>query len=130
MVSGIQGGRIEGLTGVWVDDKKVAAIGIRARRWVTYHGIALNVTTDLKPFENIIPCGIEDKDVTRVSNLMEDSYDDDSLIIEYRYGLLEGFAAAFDLDSSRFLEISGQEAMDELQNYSSRSDSSLILSEN
>lgn len=112
MVSGIQGERIDGLTGVWVDDKKVAAIGIRASKWVTYHGIALNVTTDLSPFDNIVPCGIQDKDVTRVGDLIEDPSDD--LLIEYRYGLLEGFASAFELDSSEFLEISGHQALGEL----------------
>ena len=112
MVSGIQGRRINGLTGVWVDDRKVAAIGIRASKWVTYHGIALNVTTDLSPFQNIVPCGIDDKEVTRVSDMVEDH--DDSLLIEYRYGLLEGFASAFGVDSSGFLEITGQQALDEL----------------
>ena len=61
MVSGIQGERCKGLTGVWVDEAKVAAIGIRARRWVTYHGLALNVTTDLQPYSHIVPCGIADR---------------------------------------------------------------------
>jgi lipoyl(octanoyl) transferase len=113
MVSGIRGERIDGLTGVWVENKKVAAIGIRASKWVTYHGIALNVTTDLAPFQNIIPCGIQDKQVTRVSDMVEDPCG--GLLIEYRYGLLEGFASAFELDSSEFLEISGQQALDELK---------------
>ena len=57
-VSGLQGERIEGLTGVWVGGRKVAAIGVRARQWITYHGMALNVITDLAPFSAIVPCGI------------------------------------------------------------------------
>ena len=54
---GVQGRRIPGLTGVWVSDKKIAAIGVRISRDVTTHGFALNVTTDLSYFEYIIPCG-------------------------------------------------------------------------
>lgn len=114
MVSGIQANRIDGLTGVWVDNEKVAAIGIRARKWVTYHGIALNVTTDLQPFDTIIPCGIHDKKVTRVLDLVGEMPGSDSLLIEYKYGLLEGFASAFEIASTAFLETSGQEALAEL----------------
>lgn len=57
-MSGLQGERLEGLTGVWLEGRKVAAIGVRARQWVTYHGLALNVDMDLKPFLDIVPCGI------------------------------------------------------------------------
>lgn len=57
-VSGLEAQRLSGLTGVWVDGRKVAAIGVRAQRWVTYHGIALNVDMDLAPFGMIVPCGI------------------------------------------------------------------------
>jgi lipoyl(octanoyl) transferase len=69
---GIIGGRSEGETGVWLDaeDKtkarKICAMGIRASRWVTMHGIALNVNNDLSYFNNIIPCGIQDKAVTSI----------------------------------------------------------------
>lgn len=55
---GIVGERVEGMTGVWADGCKVAAIGVRVSRWVTYHGLALNVSTDLSPFKEIIPCGL------------------------------------------------------------------------
>ena len=65
-VSGLQGKRISGLTGVWVDDKKVAAIGVRAQRWVTYHGLAINIANDLRPFQLITPCGIRERAVTCV----------------------------------------------------------------
>lgn len=66
---GIQSGRYEGFTGVWLDadnDKarKICAMGVRASRWVTMHGFAFNVNADLNYFGNIIPCGIDDKDVT------------------------------------------------------------------
>ena len=51
-------------TGVWIGDRKIAAIGIKVSRWITMHGFALNVNTDLNMFEGIIPCGIQDKSVT------------------------------------------------------------------
>jgi len=61
----IQAGRVEGKTGVWINgDRKVCAIGIHCRKWVTTHGFALNVCNDLSLFQSIIPCGIRDKGVT------------------------------------------------------------------
>lgn len=66
---GISAQHIDGLTGVWVDTNKVAAIGIRVAKWSTYHGFALNVETDLSLFTGIIPCGIVDKGVTRMIDL-------------------------------------------------------------
>jgi lipoate-protein ligase B len=57
--TGIAGRRREGLTGVWVDDRKIASIGIHVKKWVTWHGFALNVSTDLTLFDLIIPCGID-----------------------------------------------------------------------
>lgn len=70
---GIKAGRIEGLTGVWLDEtdptkaRKICAFGIRASRWVTMHGFAFNVNTDLGFFQNIVPCGITDKGVTSMA---------------------------------------------------------------
>ncbi|WP_258103174.1 lipoyl(octanoyl) transferase LipB [Marinoscillum sp. MHG1-6] len=67
---GIEGGRIDGLTGVWIDwedpekARKICALGVKASRWVTMHGFALNVNVDLDYFNNIVPCGIDDKAVT------------------------------------------------------------------
>lgn len=55
---GLQGGRVEGATGVWVDGAKICAIGVHISRWVTSHGFALNVETDLQYFQYIIPCGL------------------------------------------------------------------------
>ena len=67
---GIEGGRIDGLTGVWIDyidqknPRKICALGVKSSRWVTMHGFALNVNTNLSYFGNIVPCGIDDKAVT------------------------------------------------------------------
>lgn len=66
---GIASGRYPGYTGVWLDAdntkaRKICALGVRCSRWVTMHGFAFNVNTDLGYFKNIIPCGIDDKDVT------------------------------------------------------------------
>jgi lipoyl(octanoyl) transferase len=67
---GIEAGRVEGLTGVWVGRDKLAAIGVRISRWVTSHGFALNVTTDLSHFDFIIPCGIVGRGVTSIHRLL------------------------------------------------------------
>ena len=69
----IVGGRIRGETGVWIEpgttgkERKICAMGVRCSRWITMHGFALNVNTDLSFFENIIPCGIENKQVTSMA---------------------------------------------------------------
>lgn len=62
----IPGGRIKNLTGVWSGDKKICAIGVKITRWITMHGFALNVSTDLNFFKHIIPCGISGKGVTSI----------------------------------------------------------------
>ncbi len=67
---GITAGRAPGLTGVWVGDAKVGAIGIRVTKWVTHHGFALNVDTDLSFFDLIVPCGIQDRAVTSMRALL------------------------------------------------------------
>ncbi|MEX2573038.1 MAG: lipoyl(octanoyl) transferase LipB [Balneolaceae bacterium] len=72
---GLTAERIDGLTGVWIDDKKICAMGIRCSRWVTMHGFAFNVNTDLDYFGHIVPCGISDKKVTSLSELKGDKMD-------------------------------------------------------
>ena len=64
---GLTAGRIDGYTGVWIGDRKIAAIGVKVSQGVTTHGFALNVTTDLSLFDHILPCGIPDKGVTSMA---------------------------------------------------------------
>ena len=71
---GIEGGRVEGRTGVWVGspgrEEKIAAIGVRISRWITSHGFALNVSTNLQHFRLIVPCGIADRGVTSIDRVL------------------------------------------------------------
>jgi lipoyl(octanoyl) transferase len=67
---GITAGRMPSLTGVWVGDEKIAAIGVRVSRWITSHGFALNIDTDLDYFGLIVPCGITDKGVTSMARVL------------------------------------------------------------
>ena len=63
---GLRGERIDGLTGVWLEGRKLAAIGVGARRWISQHGLALNVEADLAGFAAVVPCGIRDRPVGRL----------------------------------------------------------------
>ena len=66
---GVTADRVDGLTGIWVGEKKLAAIGVRIARWITSHGFAFNVSTDLSYFNLIVPCGIADHGVTSLERL-------------------------------------------------------------
>ena len=81
---GIPAGRSSGLTGVWLDAenvnaRKICALGVRCSRWVTMHGFALNVNTDLSYFGNIVPCGIQDKGVTSIARELGEDVDMDEV---------------------------------------------------
>ena len=92
---GIKAGRFPGFTGVWIDadnDKarKICAMGVRCSRWVTMHGFAFNVNTDLAYFKNIVPCGIDDKDVTSMQRELGEKVDTEKVkeILKHHISLL------------------------------------------
>ncbi|MGD2136494.1 MAG: lipoyl(octanoyl) transferase LipB [Gemmatimonadales bacterium] len=91
---GLAGERQEGLTGVWTGGHKIASIGIHVKQWVTWHGFALNVTTDLSYFDLIVPCGIQDVVMTSVARELAERTPRDvwSRAID---GVVLGFADAF-----------------------------------
>ena len=93
---GIKGGRYEGFTGVWLDAdneraRKICAMGVRCSRWVTMHGFAFNVNTDLTYFKNIIPCGIDDKDVTSMHRELGYKVDSDEVKQKLKIHIAELF---------------------------------------
>jgi lipoyl(octanoyl) transferase len=92
---GIQAGPNPGLTGVWTRGRKLASIGIHVKQWVTYHGFALNVNTDLSYFDLIVPCGI--RDVVMTSVAQELGRTDSSLWGEARQAIIDSVAETFDL---------------------------------
>lgn len=97
---GLDGGRIAGLTGVWLDHaaqlnpRKICAMGVKTSRWVTMHGFALNVNTDLSYFGSIVPCGIQDKAVTSVSAETGNTIDMEEISIKLKTHL----ARLFEMD--------------------------------
>lgn len=98
---GLNTGRIDGLTGVWVDfeesaqnPRKICAMGVKTSRWVTMHGLALNVNTDLSYFGHIVPCGIDDKEVTSLNKELGHNVD----MAEVQQKLIHHIAEVFQMD--------------------------------
>jgi len=92
-VYGLTGDRLTGFTGVWLENRKVAAIGIKVSRWITMHGFALNVCPDMSGFQHIVPCGIADKPVASLTEWIPGITCD-----EVRSHLVQAFATVFDVD--------------------------------
>ncbi|WP_339812547.1 lipoyl(octanoyl) transferase LipB [uncultured Imperialibacter sp.] len=97
---GVQAGRIDGLTGVWLDfeeqkdPRKICALGVKSSRWVTMHGLAFNVNTNLEYFKHIVPCGIDDKAVTSLQQELELEVS----MEEVQQRLLKNIASLFEMN--------------------------------
>ncbi|MBN8622861.1 MAG: lipoyl(octanoyl) transferase LipB [Flavobacteriales bacterium] len=96
---GLKGERSEGETGVWLDvgkpyARKICAMGVKTSKWVTMHGFALNVNTDLRYFEYIIPCGIKDKSVTSLARELERKFSDVE-VLEVKEKIKKNFSEVF-----------------------------------
>jgi len=94
---GVEAARVQGLTGVWVGAEKLAAIGVRIARWITSHGFAFNVTTDLDYFGLIVPCGVADRGVTSLARLLGHPVD----CVEVEERIVVHFAEVFERAPTR-----------------------------
>nr|XP_027077482.1 octanoyltransferase LIP2p, chloroplastic-like isoform X2 [Coffea arabica] len=99
----IKASRIEGLTGVWVGDQKLAAIGIKVSQWIAYHGLALNVATDLTAFGQIVPCGIQDRQVGSIKGLLQ----------EHVSSNRRGAESKYDIDDNQLIDITHKSLVQE-----------------
>jgi lipoyl(octanoyl) transferase len=103
---GIESGRLPGSTGVWLDtdipskSRKICAMGVRSSRWITIHGLALNVNTDLNYFNYIVPCGIADKGVTSMEQELGHKLDESAV----KEVFLVKFAEVFESEISPFFQ--------------------------
>ena len=98
---GIEANRIEGLTGVWVKGHKIASIGVGVKRWITYHGFALNVNTDLSYFDMIVPCGIPDVTMTSIGGWLGKK--DELPMEEVEEAVIKEFIKTFEFDNAKVL---------------------------
>ena len=97
-VLGVEGRREPGLTGVWIGPRKVCSVGVAVRRWVTWHGLALNLSTDLSAFGTFNPCGLRPDSMTRVLDHLPDSVGRDALMEQAKVALAAAFAQWFGFD--------------------------------
>ena len=97
---GVRAGRVEGLTGAWVDGAKIGAIGVRISRWITSHGFAFNVSTELDYFDLIVPCGIAGRGVTSLCRVLGR----DVALPDVEEVLIHHFGSVFDLAVTRAAE--------------------------
>jgi lipoyl(octanoyl) transferase len=103
---GIAGERSVGQTGVWTQGRKIASIGVHARDWVTWHGFALNVTTDLSYFDLMVPCGIQSVTMTSISRELADP---SRLTMEQvEASVVEAFGSVFELTPCRVSHLLGE----------------------
>ena len=86
-LNGIKGQRKEGLTGVWVEDEKICAMGVRLARWVSMHGFALNINPDMNYYNGMIPCGIQEYGITSMNDVLNKNVD--------LYNVMEDFSINF-----------------------------------
>ena len=98
---GVEGRRVTGLSGAWVGAEKIGAIGVRISRWITSHGFALNVTTDLDFFKLIVPCGIEAGGVTTLSRAAGRGIS----MVDAQASIVRNFAAVFDRNAVETVSI-------------------------
>lgn len=101
---GLHADRNLGKTGVWTGGRKLASIGVHARQWVTWHGFALNVTTDLSYFDLMVPCGIADVTMTSVAAELA-SADPDALAASTRSAVIDAFSTQFSRTPRRVTQI-------------------------
>jgi lipoate-protein ligase B len=121
-VLGLRAERNPGKTGVWVSGRKIGSIGVHVKRWVTLHGFALNVTTDLRLFNVVVPCGIDGVVMTSVANERRlvgwsdtsDKSDESDLWGKTRRAIVDGFGGAFSVETAEgyLPELEGVEAVD------------------
>lgn len=100
---GLKGDRLDGMTGVWLDPdkpnaRKICAMGVKSSRWVTMHGIGFNVNSDLAYFNNIIPCGIQDKAVTSMEQELKRKLDIDEVAAKLKLNMAAQFGFSYTED--------------------------------
>ena len=96
----VPGERVEGLTGVWTRGRKIASIGIHVKQWVTFHGFALNVTTDLSRFDSIVPCGIDGVVMTSIGHELDRERAGTSLWSEAVTAVIDAMGRTFERDTA------------------------------